>query len=304
MSPDGKRLAVAGEDEKVRILDVDARQELKTLPGHPSRFDLHEVVCAVAWSPDGKRLAAASPDGTYLLWDTDLWEEVLELRPPDTRQLGMMNPLGALTWSRDGRRLAFFGNVVHHGSVLIWDAATDVETPARQQDEARGAADPGAKPAPPEPDENRIAAALAKVGAGIKRDEKQPGKPVVWVDLTNKTKVTDADLKDVKYLKSLQTLNLGVTRATDACLEELKGLKALQALQVPLTQVTDKGLEQLKGHHGLQILNLAGTRVTNAGLEHLKGLGKLRLLDLTGTHVTDVGATRIRQALPQCRVVK
>jgi hypothetical protein len=184
------------------------------------------------------------------------------------------------------------------------------------------------KRVPQGPDENGVAAALEKVGARIRRDEKRPGKPVVWVDLTYKTKVTDADLKGLKNLKSLQTLNLGATRVTDACLKEVKDLKDLQALQVPLTQVTDAGLKNLKNLQSLQLLNLAGTRVTDAGLKHLKGLKKLRLLDLTATRVTDrgiknlkdlknlhwlrlgrtpvtdAGLKELNKALPRCRIDK
>jgi WD40 repeat protein len=117
LSPDGKQLAVAGEDQTIRILDVDTKEELKTLHGQPARYDRPELVCAVAWSPDGKRLAGASPDGTFLLWDTTTWNEVLELRPASSRLLGMVNRVGALAWSPDGRQLASLSS-----SVLIWDA--------------------------------------------------------------------------------------------------------------------------------------------------------------------------------------
>ena len=300
-SPDGKRLAVAGEDETIMVWDVDKKKEVATLPGNPAK-GAHQVVCAVAWSPDGRRLAAASPDETFLLYDTATWKAVLTLRPVSgTFAALVLGHAGTLAWSPDGTQLALFGG---GGSITIWDATPEEDKPGRQQGAATGAAAPKAKPAPQEPDENSVAAALEKVGAGIRRDEKRPGRPVVWVELTSKTQVTDADLRGVTNLKSLQTLNLGVTRVTDACLKEVKDLKDLQALQVAGTQVTDEGLKNVAGLQELQILNLAATRVTDAGLENLKGLKRLRLLDLTATQVTDAGLKHIREALPQCRVIK
>src|SRR5437764_14712830 len=76
-------------------------------------------------------------------------------------------------------------------------------------------------------DEASAVAALEKLGAKIKRDDKQPGKPVVEVVLED-TKVTDAGLKDLKDLKSLESLNLFNTKVTDAGLKELKDLKNLK----------------------------------------------------------------------------
>lgn len=51
-------------------------------------------------------------------------------------------------------------------------------------------------------------------------------------------------------------------------------------------------------------LALNGTRITDAGLEHLKGFSGLQSLDLRGTGVTDDGAERLRQALPDCEIVR
>ena len=48
---------------------------------------------------------------------------------------------------------------------------------------------------------------VEKLGGKVTRDDKQPGKPVVEVNLSLK-KVTDADLKQLKELKQLASPNL------------------------------------------------------------------------------------------------
>src|SRR5262249_30786997 len=125
-SHDVRRLAVYGDDEVVKVRDVQAGEWVATLHGHPSTLDIHDVVCAVAWSPDGKRLASASPDWTFLLWDPDTWNEVLTLTRASTgpfRQgMDMPGSGGTLAWSPDGNQLAFFGG---GGSVTIWDATPE-----------------------------------------------------------------------------------------------------------------------------------------------------------------------------------
>ena len=75
---------------------------------------------------------------------------------------------------------------------------------------------------------------VERLGGKIKRDDKQPGKPVVEVNLSVK-KVTDADLKQLKELKQLASLNLfGCREVTDAGVKELKELKQLTSLTLVL----------------------------------------------------------------------
>ncbi len=129
--PDGKQLAVAAEDETIRIRDVDANQELAALHERPRANDFQDLVCAAAWSPDGKRLAAASPDGTIQLWDTATWTELLTLPPAPAALVAVPNNLmgfgGALAWSPDGRQLGYFRGV----AVTIWDATPEEGKPER-----------------------------------------------------------------------------------------------------------------------------------------------------------------------------
>jgi WD40 repeat protein len=62
-SPDGKRLASAGDDYTVKVWDAQTGQELHTLKGHT------DLVNSVAYSRDGKRIASASDDHTVKVWD-------------------------------------------------------------------------------------------------------------------------------------------------------------------------------------------------------------------------------------------
>jgi hypothetical protein len=62
-SPDGRRLASAGQDQTVRVWDATTGQEALTLMGHTGS------VQGVAFSPDGSRLASASDDETVRVWD-------------------------------------------------------------------------------------------------------------------------------------------------------------------------------------------------------------------------------------------
>jgi len=103
------------------------------------------------------------------------------------------------------------------------------------------------------------------------------------------TQVTDAGLKELAGLKSLQSLYLHGTKVTGAGLKELAGLKSLQSLTLRFTQVTDAGLKHLAGLKSLQTLDLRSTKVTDAGLKHLAGLKSLQTLNLSFTQVTDAG---------------
>jgi WD40 repeat protein/predicted Ser/Thr protein kinase len=71
--PDGKRLAVAGTDQLLRVWDVTTGRAVLTIAGHADAVD------GLAFSRDGKRLATGGLDQAVKVWDADTGREVLRL---------------------------------------------------------------------------------------------------------------------------------------------------------------------------------------------------------------------------------
>jgi WD40 repeat protein/serine/threonine protein kinase len=111
-SPDGRRLASAGQDKVVRIWDATTGRMTAVLTGHT------EQILGMSWSPDGRRLASGSADYSVKLWDADTGRESATLRG-HTGQV-----LGAVSWSPDSRRVATASTDF---SVRLWDAGTGLE---------------------------------------------------------------------------------------------------------------------------------------------------------------------------------
>jgi WD40 repeat protein len=79
-SPDGRRLATAGEDRTVRLWDLQLGRQALMLQGH------QDGVVAVSFSPDGERLASVSRDGVLRQWDGGVNLPVLSW----TAQIGLV----------------------------------------------------------------------------------------------------------------------------------------------------------------------------------------------------------------------
>ncbi len=114
-SPDGKLLAAADIDFKVRLVHVETGQVQQTLAGHT------EVVLAVAFSPDGKTLVSGSFDQTVRVWDVQTGKELRTLK-------GNKGQVWAVAFSPDGKLLATGGAVAEKGKssseVILWDTVS------------------------------------------------------------------------------------------------------------------------------------------------------------------------------------
>jgi WD40 repeat protein len=110
-NPDGKLLAIAGNDVAlrngdVRILDTSSGHEITRLRGHTI------LVTDVAFSPDGKRVATCSDDRTIRIWDVMTGEEILTLK-------GHTDTVCSIRFLADGCQLV---SASVDGTMRVWDA--------------------------------------------------------------------------------------------------------------------------------------------------------------------------------------
>ncbi len=106
-SPDGRTLAMAGEDKTITLRDAATGAVLRTLAGHT------DIVAGLAFSPDGNSVASASYDKTVRIWDVADGREKAVLQ-------GHKNWVLAVAYASDGKSLATAG---YDKLVKLWDVA-------------------------------------------------------------------------------------------------------------------------------------------------------------------------------------
>lgn len=148
-------------------------------------------------------------------------------------------------------------------------------------------------PAEPSPKELKplpVAAKLPKAdpAAFYKRfevmpniDDEAPGKPVIGVYAYSE-KLSDADLADLRELKTLKSLSLSGENFTDAGLAHLAGLTNLESISLRSDKITDSGLAILAKMPMLQSVDITSKQVAGDGFTFLKGAKELRSISLSG----------------------
>lgn len=125
-SPDGRQLAVAGLDGRIRLYATDTMSLAGILAGHEL------AVSALAYQPGGTHLATGSSDGNVRIWRMPGGQIERVLR-------GHTSTVNCLAWSSDGGLLASGGDW-HDPTVRLWqvggerlatvDAGSDVRSVA------------------------------------------------------------------------------------------------------------------------------------------------------------------------------
>jgi WD40 repeat protein len=109
-SPDGKRLAVVGQDNAIHLWDLAAGKESVALRGHRG------PVRSLLFSDDSRLLASGSDDSTIRLWDAETGKELAHFR-------GGEKEVSDFQFSPDSKLLAWrWGDGLH-----VWDVAPGKE---------------------------------------------------------------------------------------------------------------------------------------------------------------------------------
>ena len=96
LHPEGRFVAIAGDDHRIRIVDLESGRTLQRRAAHG------DWVRSLVYAPTGKTLASAGNDGRIVLWDATYATEIRQLA-------SLPHPITAIAFSQTGNSLAAIG---------------------------------------------------------------------------------------------------------------------------------------------------------------------------------------------------
>jgi WD40 repeat protein/serine/threonine protein kinase len=108
VSPDGRLVASAGDDQVIKLWDLATRRVIRSLKPPPA------AVSGLCFSPDGRQLVSGSDDGTIVFWSLETGTVIRTSR-------GDADTVSHIQLSPDGHLLAAGGQ---GGLIKLWDAST------------------------------------------------------------------------------------------------------------------------------------------------------------------------------------
>uniref|UniRef100_A0A0E0KZS2 Leucine-rich repeat-containing N-terminal plant-type domain-containing protein n=1 Tax=Oryza punctata TaxID=4537 RepID=A0A0E0KZS2_ORYPU len=106
------------------------------------------------------------------------------------------------------------------------------------------------------------------------------------LDLSRCSKISDAGIKHIASIESLQRLHVSQTGLTDNGVMAISSLINLRLLDLGGIRITDKALRSLQVLTQLEHLDIWGSEITNEGASVLNAFTSLSFLNLSWTRVT------------------